>query len=114
MATQRTPRTSSEAKAELLLARAASWSRGTAITAHGETVGLVLFASATRPGVVYLTRCDGRACSCLAYQRGGRTCCHILAVSREAASAREAATTRLEDLWDDHLDERARPLVDAF
>ena len=52
MATQQRT-TSSEARARVLLENAANWSRGTAITATGETVGVVLFASATRGGVVY-------------------------------------------------------------
>lgn len=82
---------SSEARARVLLENAANWSRGTAITATGETIGVVLFASGSRPGVVYMTRCDGRGgCSCPAYQKGYRECCHMRAVRVEAEQARAA------------------------
>ena len=106
--TQRT--TSSEARAQVLLANAPNWSRGTSITATGETVGVVLFTSGSRPGVVYLTRCDGAACNCPAYQRGLRECCHMRAVRLEAEAAREAATPKRVS-YDELMD---RHLVDAF
>ena len=104
MATQQRT-TSSEARARVLLENAANWSRGTAITATGETVGVVLFASATRGGVVYMTRCDGLGCNC----PGAVTrldCCHMKAVRMEAEQAREAATrprVTLDELLDNHL-----------
>ena len=88
-----------------MLANAANWSRGPAITTTGETVGVVLFASGSQPGVVYLTRCDGRSgCSCPGYQRGGRECCHMRACRMEAERAREQAARkpRLEDLMAAH------------
>lgn len=111
--------TSSEARARVLLENAATWSRGTAVTRTGETIGVVLFASGSRPGVVYLTRCDGRGgCSCLAYQRGYRECCHVRAVRAEAEAAREAVGPKprptLDDLLDAHQREGRRELVDAF
>jgi hypothetical protein len=59
--------TASEARAQVLLENAANWSRGTAVTRTGETIGVVLFASGSRPGVVYMTRVTVRAglVSCL-------------------------------------------------
>lgn len=71
--------TSSEARAQVLLENAANWSRGTAVTRTGETIGVVLFTSGSRPGVVYLTRQDGLGCNC----PGAVTrldCCHMRAV----------------------------------
>lgn len=109
--------TSSEARARVLLENAANWSRGTAITATGETIGVVLFASGSRAGVVYMTRCDGRGCTCPAAQKtwSGR-CCHQTAVTREAEQARAAVgpKLRLDDLMDRQLSEGRRQLVDAF
>lgn len=85
--------TASEARTQVLLENAANWSRGTAVTRTGETIGAVLFASGSRPGIVYLTRCDGAACDCLAYQRGIRQCCHIRSVRMEVERARAALAT---------------------
>lgn len=107
MQTQRT--TSSEARAQMLLANAANWSRGTVTTRRGETIGVVLFASASQLGTVYMTRCDGRGCDCPGAQRT-RTgiCCHQIAVAREAEQAREAVgpKMRYDELMDQWLDEK--------
>ena len=105
--------TSSEARAQVLLENAANWSRGTAVTATGETVGVVLFTSGSRPGVVYLTRCDGAACDCPAYQRGIRQCCHIRAVRLEAEQAREAVTPKRVS-YDELFRGSGFDLTDAF
>lgn len=108
--------TSSEARAQVLLENAANWSRGTAVTRTGETIGVVLFASGSRPGVVYMTRCDGRGCDCPGAQRTwSGTCCHQLAVAREAQQAREAVTVKLrapyDQLMDAQIDEGTRTVA---
>ena len=94
--------TASEARARMLLENAANWSRGTAITAAGETVGVVLFASGSRPGIVYLTRCDGLGCDCPGSVRY-LDCCHMRACRMEAEQARGAAARKprvgLSDIW---------------
>lgn len=108
MATQRI--TSSEARAAVLLGNAPNWSRGTATLPSGERVGIVTFASGSRPGVVYLTRCDGLGCTCPGSVHY-LDCCHMRAVRAEAEQAREAAAVKprvsLDALLDNHL-------VDAF
>jgi len=104
---------SREARAQMLLANREHSSRRVTRLPSGEQIGVVLFASVTRPGVVYLTRCDGApgACTCPAAQRTrSGQCCHQLAVAREAQMARDTATrsrVTLDDLYDNHL-------VDAF
>jgi predicted nucleic acid-binding Zn finger protein len=108
--------TASEARAQVLLENAANWSRGTAVTRTGETIGVVLFASGSRPGVVYMTRQDGEGgCSCPAYQRGFRQCCHVRAVRADVAQAREAVTvkprTTYDQLLDAQLDEGTRTVA---
>lgn len=70
--------TSSEARAQVLLENAANWSRGVAQTPAGE-VNVVVFASGSRPGVVYLTRQDGLGCNCPGSVRY-LDCCHMRAV----------------------------------
>lgn len=108
--------TSSEARAQVLLENAANWSRGTAVTRTGETIGVVLFASGSRPGVVYLTRCDGRGCDCPGAQRTwSGTCCHQIAVAWEAEQARATVgpkpRAKLENLMDRQLDEGTRTVA---
>ena len=81
------------AQAEILLARSAFWTRGTAVTADGLTVGVVTFNSSRsskdgRP-IVWLTRCDGAACSCTGFQMR-QACSHAVACRMEAERAREA------------------------
>jgi hypothetical protein len=70
--------TSSEARAQVLLENAANWSRGVAKTPVGE-VNVVVFASGSRPGAVYLTRQDGLGCNCPGAVRY-LDCCHMRAV----------------------------------
>lgn len=110
---QRQTITASEARARVLLENAASWARGTATTTTGETIGVVLFASGSRPGVVYMTRCDGAAgaCTCPAAQRGFRECCHVRAVRMEAEAARAAVGPRRATYAELMA---AQGLVDAF
>lgn len=110
--------TASEARAQVLLENAANWSRGTAVTRTGETIGVVLFASGSRPGVVYLTRCDGAAgaCDCPGAQRSrSGLCSHVRAVRAEAEAARESVgskpRTKLENLMDAQLDEGTRTVA---
>lgn len=108
------------AHAETLLAHSAHWSRGTAQTTDGRTVNVVAFAS-SRHGVagktvVYLTRCDGEACSCKGFQVR-QACSHAVACKMDAERAREAAArkpaSKLDALMDRWLDEGTRT-VQAF
>ena len=85
------------AQAEILLARSAFWTRGTAVTEDGRTVGVVTFNSSRKRidangneiTVTYLTRCDGAACSCTGFQMR-QACSHAVACRKEAERAREA------------------------
>ena len=112
--------TSSEARARVLLENAANWSRGTAITATGETVGVVLFASSRKPKPgephrIYITRCDGAGCDCPGAQRTwSGMCCHMIAVQTEAAAAREAAAVKPRARYDEVFVGSGFELTDAF
>lgn len=91
-------------QAEILLARSAFWTRGTARTADGLTVGVVTFNSSRQAKdgqtVTYLTRCDGAVCSCPGFQVR-QACSHAVAARMDAERAREAAVRkpRYEDLF---------------
>lgn len=67
-------------KALALAAYSDRWSDGTARTVRGELVAVNLFASDSEPGVVHLTRVDGKGCTCKGAQRTRRgVCYHMVA-----------------------------------
>lgn len=111
--------TSSEARAQVLLENADKWSRGTAITATGATVGVVLFASSRKPKAgeaprVWITRCDGAGCNCPGAQKTwSGVCCHMRAVRQEAEAARAAVGPKRAN-YDELFRGSGFDLTDAF
>jgi hypothetical protein len=95
------------AAAEILLARSAHWSRGTARTEDGRTVGVVAFSSSRQAKdgkpMVWLARCDGAACSCpgFAYRQA---CAHSVACRMDAERAREQAARKPLDRYNSIMD----------
>lgn len=105
------------AQAEILLARSAHWSRGTARTEDGLTVGVVAFSSSRQAKdgrtVTYLTRCDGAACSCPGFQVR-QACSHAVATRMESERAREAAARKPLDRYRELFTDDVLGLVSAF
>jgi hypothetical protein len=95
------------AAAEILLARSAHWSRGTARTEDGRTVGVVAFSSSRQAKdgkpMVWLARCDGACCDCPGFA-ARQACSHALACRLDAERAREQVARKPLDAYNALID----------